>query len=250
MNKLLLSIILLITLVSSPQLSSVEPYIDIDTICELTFPIDINAIRSKVIPTITYAVLIRDESGFKEGEVVEVIQDFANGTHYKVSTAKLCTWVHGYNLKFLPSPSSINPETLYPIELEAFINSFSNTSQTPYFVWVDLARQMVYVFKGSNKHWTLYKMLICATGKTTTSTVRGTFLISERGEILHSKEIVRYWVKFHDNYLFHSCPIDESGNVLDSRLGIPVSNGCIRMHEDDALWFFNTIPSQTTVWIN
>ncbi|MGL6174465.1 MAG: L,D-transpeptidase [Cellulosilyticaceae bacterium] len=249
MNKSLLLIVLLILFTTSSQSSNIHPYIEFDTLCELTFPIDINTIRSKVIPTITYAILIHDESGFKEGEVVEVIQDFANGTHYKVSTTKLCTWVHGYNLKFLP-PSSSPPETLYPIELEAFINSSSNTSQTPYFVWVDLARQMIYVFKGSNQHWTLYKMLICATGKTTTSTVRGTFFISERGEILYSKEIVKYWVKFHDNYLFHSCPIDESGNVIDARLGMPISNGCIRMHEEDAQWFFNTIPSQTTVWIN
>lgn len=250
MNKSLLLIISFITLMSSPKLCTIHTYIDVNKICELSFPININTIRSKVIPTIIYAALIRDESGFKEGEVVEVIQDFANGTHYKVSTTKLCTWVHGYNLKFLPPSSSITPETLYPIELEAFINDSSNTSQTPYFIWVDLARQMIYIFKGSNKHWTLHKMLICATGKITTSTVRGTFLISERGEILHSKEIVKYWVKFHDNYLFHSCPIDESGNVIDDRLGIPISNGCIRMHEEDAQWFFNTIPSQTTVWIN
>lgn len=250
MNKIFLSIILFLTLICPTKIYSTPFGIDLNTVCELSFPIDINTIRAKVIPTITYAILLCDESGFKKGEIVEVIQDFANGTHYKVSSTNLCTWVHGYNLKFLSPSSSTTPETLYPIELEAFINSFPNTSQTPYFVWVDLARQMIYVFKGSNQYWSLYKMLICATGKPTTSTVRGTFIISDRGEILHSREIVKYWVKFHDNYLFHSCPIDTSGNVIDPRLGIPISNGCIRMHEEDAKWFFTTIPSQTTVWIN
>lgn len=222
---------------------------DYGVLNDSSFNINLQDVYAKIRPTITYAALIQNESGFDKGDIVEVIQDVANGTHYEVSNHKFRTWVHGYNLKFLKHSNSAAPPTIYPIELEAYINSYNNPSKTPYFVWVDLARQTIYVFNGSNKHWQLCKFLICASGKLVTPTIRGTFEIQDRGIELYGPERAKYWVKFHENYLFHSLPIDTHNNLLDSRLGVPVSNGCIRMHEEDAKWFFDTIPTHTTVWI-
>lgn len=249
MNTIVALLLILIYLVFPTPIFPCS--INLDTLTELPSPINLDAICTKVRPTIIYAMLLCDESGFKKGDVVEVIQDVDNGKHYKVKTDTLCTWIHGCNIKFLDDPyTTATPPPIYPIELEAYINAYDNTSDTPYFVWVDLARQTVYIFNGSNKNWELCKFLICSTGKQTTSTIRGLFQVCDKGLELKTHERAKYWVKFHENYLFHSLPIDEQGNVIDTRLGIPLSNGCIRMHEDDAKWFFDTVPVGTTVWIN
>lgn len=223
--------------------------IDFNTVSELPYSVDLETITSKIKPTIIYARLKSDECGFKKDEIVEVLEDVANGKHYKVRNNTLCTWVHGYNLEFLDSSSDTPLLPLYPIELETYMNASNHSSDTNYFVWVDLARQNIYIFQGSQSKWHLTKLLLCASGKSTTSTIRGYFKIQDRGEMLRSKETAKYWVRFHDNYLFHSCPLDNQGEVIDPRLGEPISNGCIRMHIEDAKWFFETIPTNTTVWI-
>lgn len=223
-------------------------HVDLTTLMQLSPPLELEVIHEKVKPTITYAVLRQNDSGFYKGEIVEVLQDVANGKHYEVSNSKLKTWVHGYNLKFIElSPPS--PLPLYPNELEAYMNASNHSSQTPYFVWVDLARQLIYVFNKTDDHWSLCKFLLCASGKLTTPTIRGIFEVQDKGLELLGAEKAKYWVRFHSNYLFHSLPLDVDHNIIDTRLGIPISNGCIRMHEEDAKWFFDTIPAHTTVWI-
>lgn len=226
-------------------------YTSDSSICNpLTLPsLDLQTIALKINPTITYATLIHDDSGFRQGEVVEVIQDVANGKHYKVSNTSLCTWVNGYNLKFIAPTEDTSPETIYPTELETYINAYNNPSSTPYFVWVDLARQTIYIFTGSNHHWQLCKLFICASGKLETPTIRGRFKILDKGEELLGKERAKYWMKFHENYLFHALPLDTNHQITDSRLGSPVSNGCIRLHEEDAKCLYDMIPLSTSIWI-
>ena len=61
---------------------------------------------------------------------------------------------------------------------------------------------------------------------------------------------VTHWVGFdpeHDNG-FHSLPMDAKGRVVDTRLGQPVSHGCIRLIFPETVFRFATFGMQ--VWIH
>ncbi|OON97076.1 MAG: hypothetical protein ATN36_04195 [Epulopiscium sp. Nele67-Bin005] len=225
------------------------PYISLPHLCSLPVHVEFEDVAKKVVPTITYAKLLEDINGYRKNEVVEVLADVGKGTHYQVQSPTLCTWIPRYSFEFLPY-NNVDVEPLNSYELELFVNNSDFSSETFYFIWVDLARQMVYIFFGDEGNWSLHKQFICSTGKQETSTVRGIFYIKERGEELRTTEYAKYWVKFQNNYLFHSTPLDENGNVADPTLGKPASAGCVRLHLNDALWFYENIPKYSTVWVN
>lgn len=61
---------------------------------------------------------------------------------------------------------------------------------------------------------------------------------------------VTHWVGFdpeHDNG-FHSMPMDAKGRVVDSRLGLPASHGCVRLAFPVAVYRFATFGMQ--VWVH
>ena len=59
--------------------------------------------------------------------------------------------------------------------LEQYVNGKNFSSATSYFIWIDLPRQKVNIFKGSNKKWRLVKSMVCSSGKSSTPTVKGRF---------------------------------------------------------------------------
>lgn len=118
-------------------------------------------------------------------------------------------------------------------------------------VWIDVSvkDQKVYFKRGDDVLYTMN----CSTGLPGESaTPLGEFAIeSERGETFRnagSGEGANYWVSWKDHgvYLFHTVPIDENGNYIESEaesLGVrPASHGCIRLSVPDAKWIFDTVP--------
>lgn len=217
-------------------------------VLELPQLLELESISAKVQPSITYGLIQYDCNGFHKGEQVEILEDVGHGMTYYVKNDSLATWVYRSALIILPTTSSV-PPILSPDELTYYMNHTSKTSSTPYYIWVDLWRQRVYIFAKCDRDWCLIRQMPCATGKPTTPTARGTFQILDRGPILRSEEHVKYWVKFYKNYLFHSFPLTSSDTVLDSRIGEPISNGCVRLSEEDAAWVYETIPKDTPVWV-
>lgn len=205
-------------------------------------------VANKIQPSITYGIIKYDSNGFKKGDQVEILEDVSQGNTYCVKKGDFVTWVYSYTLTIVP-PSTSHPLPLASDELELYMNHEAKSSLTPYYIWVDLSRQLVYVFFKPETEWILIRQMNCATGKPTTPTARGTFTILDRGKILHSGEWVKYWVKFYKNYLFHSLPLDLKDEVIDTRLGEAISNGCVRLLEEDAKWLFETVPQSTTVWV-
>ena len=212
------------------------------------YVLDLQVIAEKIQPTITYGIMKYDNSGFLKGDQVEILEDVCQGGTYLVRKDNFSTWVFSYTLDIMPVMTSEAPP-LYHEELAYYMNHTARVSTTAYYVWVDLWRQSVYIFENVDAQWHLLKVLPCATGKATTPTARGTFTILDRGPLLKSEERVKYWVKFYKNYLFHSLPLNAQDEILDARLGEPISNGCVRLLETDAKWFFETIPAGTTVWV-
>ena len=136
-------------------------------------------------------------------------------------------------------------------KLESSINSLKATSDTNYYIDVDLSNQRVNVFIKSKEKWILDKSFICSSGKASTPTVKGDFTIQDKGPMFRagSNTICNYYTRFHGNYLFHTVLLDNNENIQDGRLGTPLSHGCIRLAIDDAKYIYTTIPYGTSVSI-
>lgn len=123
-------------------------------------------------------------------------------------------------------------------------------------LWVEVSltedEHKVIVREGSK---TLKEML-CSGGTKEEPTLLGVFYLENRGEWFYSerfKQGALYWVRFHEQYLFHSVPIDKDFKVIDSELeliGKAASHGCIRLLKDDAKWFYYNVPDDTMVVIH
>ncbi|GAQ25068.1 MULTISPECIES: L,D-transpeptidase [Tepidanaerobacter] len=120
-------------------------------------------------------------------------------------------------------------------------------------VIVDLSEQKVDIYENDK----IIKTFSCSTGldENNCSTPEGLYRIGERGDSFYSpnyKQVGYYWVRFNNNYLFHSVPFDENKKIIEEeaeKLGQKASHGCIRLSLDDALWFYNSMPRGTPVII-
>ncbi len=121
-------------------------------------------------------------------------------------------------------------------------------SSTGYLILVDRAACKVGIFTGHAGAWTMQNFWDCAPGTAATPTVSGTFKIQSRGYYFDSGASRCYWyTQFHGNYLFHSVLYNKNGTLMDGRVGIPLSHGCVRLVIDNAKWIYDNIPSGTTV---
>ncbi|MGK0606634.1 L,D-transpeptidase [Enterococcus gilvus] len=111
------------------------------------------------------------------------------------------------------------------------------------YVLVDTKKNRAYIKNGNKVLYTMY----CSTGSEKSPTPTGEFTIQERGEHFYnyqSGEGANYYVSFKDHgvYLFHSVPVDENGDYIESEaseLGKSSnSHGCVRLSVPDAKWFY------------
>ena len=134
------------------------------------------------------------------------------------------------------------------------INTFSISSKTPYLIYLNLDKQITYIYEGYNNNWSLIKEFDSSTGIEGKETPKGIFSVTNRGDWFYSEEFnqgAKYWVQFMGDYLFHSVPFDETQeNIVDYTLGTPASHGCIRLAVDDAKWLYDNITDNTKIIIN
>jgi lipoprotein-anchoring transpeptidase ErfK/SrfK len=134
---------------------------------------------------------------------------------------------------------------------EIWINAKGYDSKTDYLVWVSIAYQRVNIFTGNAGNWKLDRTFIVGTGARGNDTPTGTWKIIGR----HTRGWTTkdYTVKPVINFIssaygFHSRLYKpNTTTVIDSRIGFPVSHGCIRMYTEDVEWFYDNIPTNTTV---
>lgn len=209
-------------------------------------------ILNSVTPSIAWAVINKDNKIGKKGEKVEILMDKQNGKLYRINKDGKRFWIDGSLVDPIECPYA-NKKRLSTEESEIFVNSKDFSSSTPYFIWVDIERQIVNIFKYENEKYNLIKVMLCASGKVDTPTVRGEYIIEEKGKEFYSDRMnmgAKYWVRFYKTYLFHSYPIDERGNILDTALGKRLSHGCIRLSMENSKWIYNNISYGSKVWIN
>ena len=135
-------------------------------------------------------------------------------------------------------------------DVDKRIQSYS--SSTKYLIIVKISEHKVRIYKGRENNWQRNRTFRCTNGAPSTPTVRGTFRIGSRGLYFDTGTAQRcwYWTQFRGNYLFHSVIYDRSpspSHVVDGRLGISASHGCVRLALGNAKWIYSHIPRGTKV---
>lgn len=151
------------------------------------------------------------------------------------------TKIDGYTLS---ASGAMKPTANSQMALKAQAYS----SSTGYLILVNRATCQVGIFTGKTGFWNQIKSWSCSPGASSSPTVAGTFRVGGKGYYFDSGSARCYWyTQFYGNYLFHSVLYNKNGTLMDGRLGMHLSHGCVRLQIDNAKWIYNNIPRGTTV---
>ncbi|MGL4736899.1 MAG: L,D-transpeptidase [Cellulosilyticaceae bacterium] len=155
----------------------------------------------------------------------------------------------------IPSETWIDTPSVSTKDLEEYMNLKRLESATEYFVWTDLSRQRTHVFKGSIGAWKLEKTMLCSSGKNHSLTPRGLYKALYKVPYFGEARGFRckHGIVIYRDYMYHSILFDKTGKYPKEsvyQLGQRRSHGCIRLSESDSQWLYQTVPMDTTVWIN
>lgn len=149
----------------------------------------------------------------------------------------------------------INSDPVSEKEVLEFINTKAYTSPTDYLVFTDISRQYTHVLKKVNGEWTVLKSILSSTGLNATPTPTGLYHLTKKVPYFgvekgyRCKNAVGF---IGGTYLYHSTIFNKAGTkLLEGKgvLGTQASQGCIRFSPEEAEWFYNTLPLNSTVVI-
>ncbi len=133
-------------------------------------------------------------------------------------------------------------------EKELFVNYKGYSSKTNYLIWISTYSQHVNIFTGKKGSWKLFRSCLCATGDIWTPTPLGGFtIIKKQSSKKYSNSYYRYLSKFKEANSMHTRVRYYSGGFVDSRLGRPLSHGCVRMEDANAKYIYQNVPKGTAV---
>ena len=184
-----------------------------------------------------------------KGERVEILEE---GPEWSRTVYNRIT---GYVNKYYLSqdgnpPGALNYNDFYT-DMDSFVNNNNIQSPTDYLLITDLRNRLTYVYRKNNNSWQQLHKWSSTVGKPETPTVRGVFDIKDRkpgfGTNTYS---VKYATRIIGGYYYHSILYNSTGAyVIDGRLGMALSHGCIRLATQNAKWIYDNIPNGTTVVI-
>ncbi len=118
------------------------------------------------------------------------------------------------------------------------------TNKDYFRIEVNLSLQKVFIFYKDN----VIKEMICSGGIEEKPTPPGEFTTTQKSYYFWNDKYkmgAYYWVRFYSDYLFHSVPYDEDGQMIQEeydKLGTPASHGCIRLKLEEAKWLYEMLP--------
>jgi lipoprotein-anchoring transpeptidase ErfK/SrfK len=124
-------------------------------------------------------------------------------------------------------------------------------------LWVDVSidQQLVYIFSGSRRLYTMASSSGMESIAGDASPLGVYHIQSKRGTWFYARQYgegAAYWVSWLGNgvYLFHSVPMDVHHHVIPevaAALLKEASHGCFHLTVPDAKWFYEHVPYGTTV---
>lgn len=171
-----------------------------------------------------------------------------------------CLQIPSTNEKCIRIPDSVyqivdktyynNSITYSQMVAEAFVNNANNySSKTKYLIWCSLYTQRVFIFQGEKGNWTLIMQGPCSTGVNSCPTRPGVHYVNGK----YAKEEFGY---YHLDYLtlfdgdigFHTrLKLSYSSGWYDSRIGYPISHGCVRLYDEMAKFIYDNCDMGTAV---
>lgn len=123
-------------------------------------------------------------------------------------------------------------------------------SSTDWLMLTDTSGCRTAIYYGHHGAWRPVKEWICSPGAPATPTVTGEFAVTGKGYSFGNGFTCYYYTQFYGNYLYHSVLYyQNSFRVMDGRLGMHLSHGCVRLDIDNAKWIYDNIPYGTKVVI-
>lgn len=122
-------------------------------------------------------------------------------------------------------------------------------SSTGWLVVIDTRVNQLALFTGSHNDWHLDRWWPCSTGAPGTPTITGTYRM---GIKLYSFGVgfkCYYASQILGDYLIHSGTYYDDGRLMDNRMGLYISHGCVRLDIANARYIYNEVPSGTTIRI-
>lgn len=156
------------------------------------------------------------------------------------------------NKKDILEDFRIQNDKNYETNITNLVNMNGYISNTQFLIYVDLNNFKVNILKGKKSNWILDKSYLCTIGKNSTPTPTGVFKIGAKGLYFGVNKGYKCWYysSFKGNYLFHSIIYNLDGSIRDGRLGMKLSDGCIRLLKVNAKYIYDNVPQGTKVIIN
>lgn len=126
---------------------------------------------------------------------------------------------------------------------ELFVNSKNFSSPTGYLIWINQYTLNTTIFKGSTGKWKVIRSMPCVVGRSMKTPTGLTRIVKK--------------CYLYGNYALYFTwnPYRGWGNAFHRRMGdgqtrSAVSNGCVRLGNEDLAFMYNTCPVGTTVYSN
>ena len=126
------------------------------------------------------------------------------------------------------------------------------SSSTNYLIMIDRSNYRLYVYTGSKGNWSLYKDYPMSDGA---STPNGEFNMGIKQMSFGEDKGYSCWYasQIQGNYLIHSVGYSPGSqnpaDIIDGRMGVTISHGCIRLEIENAKWIYYNVPSGTKIVI-
>lgn len=122
------------------------------------------------------------------------------------------------------------------------------SSNTGWLIMVDTVNCKLGVFRGFKGNWSYAQFWQCSTGAPQTPTVLGEYSVTGKGYSFGHGYTCYYYTQFYGDYLIHSGTYYQGTfNVMDDRMGVHISQGCVRLLIDRAKWIWDNVPIGTKV---
>ena len=157
---------------------------------------------------------------------------------------------HKYSSQYWSGYNSKGITDLTAVQSKMISKANQYSSNTKWLLAVDTKNNYVGVFSGKKGSWTLKKYWRCSSGASSTPTPTGTYKVTGKGYSFGHGYTCYYYTQFWGDYLFHSVKYYQgTRKILDGRLGMNISAGCVRLDIANAQWIYNNIPLGTRVVI-
>lgn len=139
----------------------------------------------------------------------------------------------------------------FNVRMTEFANDNKIISKTNYLIITSIKERATYIYEKNDGLWEMLFKWSSTVGKPSTPTITGVF---ESGvkypAIIDGTAFAKYATNIVGQYYYHSVIYNATGEyVTDSRLGVAISHGCIRLATSNAKWMYENIPTQTTIVI-